>query len=178
MNLCIRKAKPSDLDQIEKLYADLCDYLSEGVNYPGWKKDIYPTAVDALKGIEEQTLYVAADGDVIVGSVILRHWPEKNYEQAQWITANDYSKIYVIYTLAVHPKYLRMGVAENLLAFSEEKAKEEECISIRLDVVKGNIPAENLYKKSGFRYVDTISLGYEEFGLPWFCLYEKPLHPE
>lgn len=105
----------------------------------------------------------------------MRHLPEEGYKQVEWLTENDYSKIYVVYTLAVHPNYLRCGVGEVLLDFAERKAKEEKCLSIRLDVVKGNIPAEKLYQKCGFQYIDTVSLGYEVYGLPWYDLYEKKL---
>lgn len=49
------------------------------------------------------------------------------------------------------------------------------CIALRLDVVKGNIPASRLYQKCGFQYIDTVSLGYEAYGFPWYELYEKPL---
>lgn len=175
MKLEIRLAAFSKIDQINKLYEDLCDYLSDNHNYPGWRKGIYPTYQDALAGFKEQALYVAVDAEKVVGSIVLRHLPEEGYKQVEWLTENDYSKIYVVYTLAVHPNYLRCGVGEVLLDFAERKAKEEKCLSIRLDVVKGNIPAEKLYQKCGFQYIDTVSLGYEEYGLPWYDLYEKKL---
>lgn len=60
-----------------------------------------------------------------------------------------------------------------MLDFAEKKAKEEKCLSIRLDMVKGNLPAERLYRKCGFQYISTVSLGYERYGLPWFDLFEK-----
>lgn len=53
--------------------------------------------------------------------------------------------------------------------------KAEGAISIRLDVVKGNTPAEKLYQKNGYQFIGTVSLGHEKFGLPWFNLYEKIL---
>ena len=59
--------------------------------------------------------------------------------------------------------------------FAERAARREQCISIRLDVVKDNIPAERLYQKCGYQLVGTVSLGYEAYGLPWFHLYEKIL---
>ncbi|MDE7017438.1 MAG: GNAT family N-acetyltransferase, partial [Lachnospiraceae bacterium] len=62
-----------------------------------------------------------------------------------------------------------------LLQFAEWMAREEQCISIRLDVVKDNIPAEQLYRKCGYQSAGTVSLGYEAYGIPWFRLYEKIL---
>lgn len=171
----IRKAVESDIEEIKELYDDLCDYLEEHENFPGWKKDIYPVREDAEKGVKENALFVALIEEKIVGTFILRHKPEAGYKNATWLTENDYSRIYVVYTLAVHPEFMKYGVGQAMLQFAEKFAIEEGCISIRLDVVKGNIPAERLYVKSGFRFIDTVSLGYEEYGLPWYNLYEKVL---
>ena len=84
----IEKAVEADIDCIERLYEDVCDYLEMHKNYPGWKKGIYP---------------------------------------------------------------------------------------VRQDAVKGKIPAEQLYQKCGYQLTGTVSLGYEEYGLPWYQLYEKVL---
>ena len=37
------KAEITDIEEISKLYDDVCDYLFEHENYPGWKKGVYPT---------------------------------------------------------------------------------------------------------------------------------------
>jgi len=39
-------------------------------------------------------------------------------------------------------------------------------------VLKGNVPAERLYESSGFQYVDTLQLYYEDTGRVDFELYE------
>ena len=171
----IRKAAEADLDQIEKLYEDICDHLETHTNYPKWKKGNYPARCDAEKGVMANALYIALLGDKTVGSVILKHEPEEGYRNVKWLTEDDYSRIYVIYTLAVHPGFLNCGVGTELLMFAEQTAREERCMSIRLDVVKGNLPAERLYQKCGYQLVGTVSLGYEEYGIPWYNLYEKLL---
>lgn len=147
-------------------------------NYPGWKKGIYPTREDAQKGLEEDALFVAQTDEGIAGTFILRHEPEEGYVNGNWLTENDYSRIYVLCTFAVHPKYMGQGVGAKMLGFAERFAREEKCISIRLDVVKDNLPAEILYQKQGYQLRGTVSLGYEEYGLPWFHLYEKVLMRE
>lgn len=38
----VRKAMEADIDCIEKLYEDICDYLEMHKNYPRWEKGIYP----------------------------------------------------------------------------------------------------------------------------------------
>lgn len=171
----IRKAVPSDLEQIEFLYNNLCDYLEMNQNYPGWKKGVYPVREDAENGLREECLFVVQKKNMIIGTFMLRHKPEDGYKNAVWLTENDYSRIYVVYTLAVHPNYLQHGVGMQILKYVDNFARKEHCISIRLDVVKGNIPAERLYQKNGYKLINTVSLGYEEYGLPWYNLYEKVL---
>lgn len=174
-NIHIRKAAEADLDYIERLYEDICDHLERNINYPGWKKGIYPARGDAEKGLMENALYVAQVEERIAGAIILKHEPENGYQNGEWLTEDDYRYIYVIYTLAVHPDFLKCGVGTELLELAEQAARKEGCVSIRLDVVKGNIPAEQLYQKCGYRFAGTVSLGYEEYGLNWFQLYEKVL---
>lgn len=171
----IIRADITHIEEISKLYDEVCDFLCEHENYPGWKKGVYPTRDDAKEGIKESALYIAKDNNTIVGTVILRHKPEEGYKNVEWASENNYEKIYVIYTLAVHPNFIGLGIGKKLLDFAEETARKEGCISLRLDLVKGNIPAENLYKKCGYKYVGTTSLGYEEYGLPWYDLFEKLL---
>lgn len=171
----IRKAAESDLDCIEKLYEDICGHLETHKNYPGWKKGIYPNRCDAEKGLMADGLYIAHIGSKTAGAVILKHEPEEGYKNGRWLTEDDYQHIYVVYTLAVHPDFLKCGVGTELLMFAERMARKEQCISIRLDVVKDNVPAEQLYRKCGYQFIGTVSLGYEEYGLPWYNLYEKIL---
>ncbi len=114
-------------------------------------------------------------GEKTVGAVTLTHEPEDGYGNGKWLTEDDYRRIYVVHTLAVHPDFLKCGIGTELLVFAERVAREEQCVSIRLDVVKDNIPAERLYQKCGYQWAGTVSLGYEAYGLPWYQLYEKLL---
>lgn len=42
MKIEIRLGETRDIDSLEKLYNDLNDHLAHTVNYPGWKKGVYP----------------------------------------------------------------------------------------------------------------------------------------
>lgn len=171
----IRKGERRDLDELSQLYDDLNDYLDHHINYPGWKKGIYPTYEDALQGIEEGHLFVGVKDHKIVGTLILRHKPEKAYVLADWKNNLDYNDIFVLYTFAIHPKYLHMGIGKKMLEFAIEYAKKMHMKAIRLDVYERNTPAIQLYEKYGFQYIDTVDLGYSMYGLDWFYLYQKVL---
>ena len=170
----IEKGMTQDVDELERLYDDLNDYLAANINYPGWKKGIYPVRETAENGIAEGNLYVARTGGRIAGSLILTHKPEAAYAQAKWNTEDDYDRIFVIKTFVVNPEYFGKSAGKSMLDFACALAVEQGIVSIRLDAYESNIPAIRLYEKNGFKYVDTVDLGIgETYGLKWFRLYEK-----
>lgn len=174
-SLWIEAGQMSDLDEITRLYDTTCDYLECSTNYPGWKKDVYPTLEDAKKGIEEDSLFVVRCNGKISGSIILSHEPEKGYEKTSWLTKNQYENIFVIRTLVVHPEYRNRGIGRILMDFALEEAKLRGMHSIRLDVYRENEPAIRLYEACGFQHVDRVDLGYSQYGLDLFDLYEFPI---
>ena len=173
--MLIRKGTPEDLEELTSLYDDLNDYLEAHINYPGWKKGVYPTREDAAAGIAEGSLFVAVDGGRIVGTFILRHKPEEGYALADWGNQPDYREILVLYTFAVHPRFLRRGIGREMLAFIRTYAARENMNALRLDVFENNLPAIRLYEQMGFSYVATVDLGYGMYGLDRFRLYQQLL---
>jgi ribosomal protein S18 acetylase RimI-like enzyme len=175
MDMIFDLGKEKDIDELEQLYNDLNDHLAKGVNYPGWKKHIYPVRQNAIDGVKQGTLFVLKHNGKILGSVILNHEPVPAYYKVKWQYEFDYSDVFVIHTFAVHPKFLKCGVGKALMDFSIEQGIKGQAKSIRLDVYESNIPAIKLYEKCGFKYIDTVDLGLGNYGLNWFKLYEKLL---
>lgn len=175
METIFELGKTNDIDEIEQLYNDINDFLAAGVNYPGWRKGIYPNRQTAIDGVKDGSLYVARHNGKIVGSVILSHKPEPAYHKVKWEFESDYSDVFVVYTFVVHPQFLKCGVGKALIDFTIEHSIKSQAKSIRLDVYEDNIPAIRLYEKSGFKYIDTVDLGLGNYGLNWFKLYEKLL---
>ncbi|MGC6176000.1 GNAT family N-acetyltransferase [Lacrimispora sp. 38-1] len=171
----IRKGTPEDIEQIAELYDAVNDYLESHINYPGWRKGIYPVKEDAKDGVDKGTLYVLwADGKA-AGSVVVNQFQEKGYETAAWKQEAKPEEVAVIHTFLVHPDFLGRGFGKNLLEFAEEKAREQKRAVIRLDVNEKNTPAIKLYRKLGYCFAGKADLGYGEYGIPWFELYEKSL---
>lgn len=169
----IELARATDVNEIEALYGAVVDDLLANVNYPGWKKGIYPTRDEAIFGIEKKELYVMRQNDQIVGSIVINHIQEENYQLAAWkIDAQDH-EVYVIHTLAVHPQFKGLKIAQKLLEYADELAKNNGVKTIRLDVRKGNVPAIKLYERCGYTYVGAINLDFRGSDLGLFELYEK-----
>ncbi len=175
MGLIIEQGSCSDLDKIEALYNELNDALAEGINYPGWRKGVYPVRDDAKKGLEEGGLFIAKQDGIIVGSIILNHDQEEGYDTVAWLSEAKEREVFVIHTLVVHPNYKGQEIGKNLMLFAEDYARQCKMKSIRLDVYEKNIPAIKLYEKCGYQYLQTIDLGLGCYGLDWFKIFEKVL---
>ena len=106
MKFIIEPGTSADINELEKLYNELNDYLAATINYPGWIKGIYPIREDAVAGVNDNMLYVARTDGRIAGSVILNHQPEKAYENVRWKMELDYSCIFVIHTFFVNASFL------------------------------------------------------------------------
>ena len=168
----IRKGTPDDIDSLESLYHDLTGYLSQHINYPGWVRDVYPVRQNAEDGIRENALFVVEKDDKIIGTFMLKQYPEPEYDSVNWKTPLTYNEIYVVYTLAVHPDYLGAHVGDYIMEAIVNHAKKANMKAVRLDVYEKNTPAIKLYEKHGFAYIGTVDLGYAEYGLPSFRLYQ------
>jgi len=161
-----------DISQLEKLYNDVNDYLQQGVNFSGWAKGVYPTKETAEIGINEKSLFCIRVEDKIAGSIILNHKQEKAYDKVAWGLKAADNQVIVIHTLVVHPKFMKQGIAHQLIEFAKGYAIRKSAKTIRLDVAVQNSPAISLYEKCGYVYVGTVDLGLEYEHLKWFKLYE------
>ena len=175
MNIIIEKAQESDIDALSQFYDEVNDYLASHINYPEWKRGIYPAGDTAENAVLEGTAYAARENGRIIGSFILRQMPENGYEKADWHFPSDYDNIIVVYTLAVHPDYSGKGVGRQLVDFVVDYGRENGMKAVRLDVYEKNEPAIRLYQKCGFQYIDTVDLGYGKYGLDRFALFQKLL---
>ena len=170
--MVIRKGTIDDIDAVSALYDEVCDYLESHTNYPGWRKGIYPDRQDAERWIGEESLFVAESEGEIAGTFILRHEPEAGYALADWKKELLDSEIFVVYTLAVGLWFSHRGIGEGMMRYILSYAAGQGMKAVRLDVYEKNIPAIRLYEKLGFRHVDTVDLGYSQYGLDRFRLYQ------
>jgi len=173
--MVIEKGAAEDIDGLVDMYGRVCDALNHGTNYPGWEKNIYPDRRTAVSGLADGGLFVARLDGTMAGSFILRHEPEPGYALADWGAELDYRDIFVVYTLCVAPEYKGRGLGRELMEFILEYSAAQGMKAVRLDVYGKNTPAITLYKKCGFQYIDTVDLGYGEYGLNAFELYQKLL---
>lgn len=170
--LIFEKAKLADIDKISDVYDKLLTYFEERINYVGWVRGLYPTKEDALFGLSEDSLFVARDGEKIAATFILLSKREAGYDQIDWKTIDDYSKIIVLHTFAVNPEYMGCHIGFECMKFMIEYGRSSGMKEIRLDAYEGNKPAIHLYEKAGFKHLATVDLGHGDIGLNDFRLYQ------
>ena len=172
MQLGIKKALPEEYDKIRFFYYSLIDAL-EGTKYhPMWQKDIYP-APEELRAVVEagETYYLLADGRIAAAMAVNQKCNDE-YKEVQWPTELSQNEFMVIHMLGVHGDFAGRGLAKEMVHFAIELAKTAGMKAVRLDVLKGNLPAEKLYEGIGFTHVDTVKLFYEDTGRVDFKMYE------
>lgn len=173
--LKLQQAKPQDLDAIMQFYYEVIEIM-DGMTYqPGWIKDVYPTRDYILSSIEAHEFYLAYVGDEIACVTMLNHHCSDGYETITWPTVASPEEIFVIHALGVHPKFQGTGLSRKLLEAIMDLCRQAGGKVIRIDVLGSNIPAQKLYPKVGFAYVDTLKLYYDNTGLADFLLYELVL---
>jgi len=172
MDIIIKAATVADIDAVAQLYDAVNEHLAEIGNPTGWIKNSYPVRADAETALSENTLYVAFIGEKLAGAVVLNQKPAEEYFGEAWEIDCEWSETLIVHTLAVHPDYLRQGVAEALLRYAEKLARELGCRAIRLDSYRENTPAFALYEKLGYRHVGMVDLNLQHFDLDWFRMYE------
>ena len=91
-------------------------------------------------------ILVADIGNLVVGYVVLQH---RDFESK-------------IMSIAVKKEFRRRGIGSNLLKKAIESVKEKGKRRLLLEVRVSNIPAQNLYKKYGFKVVDILRSYYAD----------------
>lgn len=169
----IRIAKEDEFELVKAFYHSLIDAMKNARYTPGWKKGIYPSD-DYLKiSICREELFVMTEEGRITSAMIVNHEYNESYETVEW--PMETKKIMVIHALGVHPDYTGKGLAKEMVSEAISLAKKQDQTVMRLDVLDGNTPAEQLYTHMGFQYVDTIQMYYDDTGWTDYRLYEFKL---
>lgn len=171
----IERAHPEDYQSVRRFYHALIDAMQDHEYRPGWQKDVYPSQAQLRTAIDAGNLYVGLGREGIVAAMVVDYQGNEQYAQAAWSTDLQQGEYQVIHMLGVHADHARQGLAKQMVAYALDLARSAGMRAVRLDVLKGNLPAERLYEGFGFSLVSTLSMYYEDTGWTDFKLYELPL---
>ena len=168
----IYQAKPEEFEDVLAFYYSLIDALEGLEHTPAWKKDIYPAPEDIRNAIAHGWLYYGMENGRIAASMVLNQKYNEEYNNASWKVDAAPDEILVIHLLGVHRDFTRQGFAKEMVRYAIALAQSTGMKAIRLDVLKGNLPAEKLYESLSFEYITTLPLFYEDTGWTEFELFE------
>ncbi len=80
-----------------------------------------------------------------------------------------------LYSLGVDPDFRGLGIGAKLLEAVEQDARNNDCVTMRLEVRRDNTSAVNLYKNHGYKQFDVVPDYYEDHTEA--LRFEKPLVP-
>lgn len=178
--MIITKALPEEYQEVRSFYHSVIDSFQDAPYRPMWEKDIYPSPEELWTAITEGSLFIGRLNDdchesCIAGAMVVNQQCNESYQEAAWSTELGQMDFMVIHMLGVHSDFAGHGYAGELVKYAIRYARKAGMKAIRLDVLKGNLPANQLYEAFGFQYVDTVSMYYEDTGWTDFELYELNL---
>jgi len=168
----IRQAERTEYEAVRRFYHAVIDAM-EGAEYkPAWQKDVYPEPEFLRASIERGELWLGEEDGKTVAAMVLNHDCNEGYAMVAWPHEAPPEEILLIHALCVHPDFGGRGYGGELVRFAQELARTEGMKLMRLDVLRGNLPAEKLYPACGFQLVDTVTLFYEDTGWTEFEMFE------
>lgn len=173
--LDIIKAQEADFENVRAFYFSLIEEMADSPFLPGWEAEVYPTSEEIRHAIESGWLYMGMlDGQMAAG-MVLNSAATDGYNQVKWIVDAQPEDAMVVHLLGVHPRFTSRGLAKEMTRAAVEIARQAGKKSVRLDVMKGNLPASRVYESVGFQHLETLPLFYEDTGWTDFLMYEYPL---
>lgn len=160
----ISKATQTDLELIHQLTKSCAQYLIEQGIFQ-WN-EYYPSKEVLLKDIELNQIWKLEVENEIAGIIVLTEIVDSEYKNVKWLTENS-SNLY-IHRLAVHPKFQGKGLAQQLMNFAEDFARNKNYKSVRLDTFSQNKRNQHFYKQRGYQKLENIYFP-KQSEHPFYC---------
>lgn len=174
----ITEAKKEHLAEIMDFYRAMCEVLDRKCFLPDGNKGGFPSQAMVEDAIACKEQFIGIEDGKIVAAYIMNHDCDEAYRLVRWhIEAEQEEReASVLHALRVLPEYGGRGYSRRLVEHAIQTARERKQKAIRLDCIVGNDVPVKVYRSFGFEYVDTVSITYEDIGVPMpFRLYELVL---
>ena len=142
LSYCFRIAEWGDAEQVLSLYR-----AAKGGEFCVWNEN-YPTSLEIEQDLSTGNLYVMTLGNRIIGAISIV--PENELDHLRCWSYKDGKEIARV---VIDKAYQGRGLSFKMVQRVESILREKGHMSIRLSVVKSNIPAYKTYTKAGFAVV-------------------------
>lgn len=157
----------SHLPEIMEIYR-LCVEEMNARGLFNWNNE-YPSEEDIRRDIQNKDLFIFTENANPLAAVCLNEDEPPEYRDLAWKYP---SPALFVHRLAVHPRKRKQKIAETMMLHAHRFAKENNYLSMRLDVLMKNLQATKLYKKLAYENAGIIHFSYLED--PFMCM-EKNL---
>ena len=168
----LRRATAKELPALWSFYEAVCAAQAESRYGPSWHMGIYPAIQDLEERTQAGELCYLPAGEGIAAAAVLAAGEDAMYSGVKWPSGCAAEEVCTLHLFAVHPAFRRSGISGQALEALLCRAKVSGFRVMRLDVVKGNLPAERLYLRHGFRFAEERVVFYEDTGEIGVRLYE------
>ncbi|MBO7418001.1 MAG: GNAT family N-acetyltransferase [Bacteroidaceae bacterium] len=168
----LKKATIEDYEYIIAFYDDATDRTPDMERFARWKKGLHPTIDGIRVYIEEGSMYLYREKNVIVGAMAVTMYQGEDYHAIEWSQQVADDKVAVIHILAVSPDCQGKGIGSEMVREAINLAKENGIQTIRLDALASNTPAHRIYERLGFEYRGKQHLYAENTGWTDFYFFE------
>lgn len=166
----VAEAGQDELELVCRFYEEVCLAQAGDAYGPDWHYGVYPAREDLEERIARNELYLFRHEGVLRAAMVIARQEDELYRDVPWKVREE--PIHVLHLFAVHPSYRGSGLGRAALLYMLGDAREKGAKAVHLDVVKGNLPAERLYRSVGFRFVEERGVWYPDTGACTVCLYE------
>lgn len=173
-------ARKSDFAQICDFYRTVCEGQKSDSYGADWHYGIYPSEEELKKFLNQGEVHIFRSKDqsgreAIACAAVLEKHADPRYRDGKWKIRLPQDQVLTLHLLAVHPDFRGRHLSAGMLEYLFDYGNKHGFGSVQLDVLKGNIPAEQLYIKHGFQFVEECTVWYEDTGDQTVHLYEKKL---
>lgn len=155
MECSFRKAKKEDFNQIwEILQNAILRRKKDGSDQ--WQNG-YPNPMIIKNDLEKNIGYVLTNGDEIIGycAILINDEPAYSNIDGKWLTNGDFI---VYHRVAISENYLGRGLAQKMLMYIEEVARQRNIKSIKVDTNFDNLGMLKTLNKTGYTYCGEVVL--------------------
>lgn len=164
-----------DFEIVRSKYIEVINNTAKIEQHAHWEYGKHPSDQLLRTYIDRGEMYFLMDGEDIAGMVVISMCQGDDYEGVPWQEDLQKDEAAVLHLLAVCPayrgKYLGNVINEQAMKIAAEKGKK----ALRVDTLKDNLPAQQMYERVGFSRRGEKRMYADNTGILDFVFYEKIL---
>ena len=140
--MVFRKAGGNEAEDIVSLYR-----TAIGTPFCTWD-ELYPGETEVLNDLSSGTLYVLEEDAELIGAISIV--PENEMDEFDCWKVKENAREFA--RVVVRPDNRRKGLSVCLVEGIIQELLQRHAAAIHIAVAKGNVPAQKLYRKTGFDF--------------------------